>query len=431
MRLFPLSWLVHWTLSLTGVMAQRPCATTVYDSLLAQRYPGWQQSRQALERMVLERTHQTARLDNDSLIQIPIVVHIIHHEAGSQPGTGGNLSDQQIRSQIPVLNEDYRRRAGTPGYNTNPVGTDIYLEFYLATCDPAGHPTTGITRTYDAQIDYDVYSEDDVRLKSLAYWPSDQYLNIWVTDIHPPYIGFTQFPDLSQLSGLIDENGPASTDGIVIDYQVFGRPSASRLYGQGRTTTHEIGHWLGLLHTWGDTFCGDDYCEDTPTAETSAQSLDNTCPALYSHCSGAETRNMIENYLDYTPDGCMNIFTLDQKARMREVLQVSPRRRQLVVNSTRCLPLPATEQLTVELYPNPTTGNENGLTSVKVLLKGQQNVSIQIWNAIGQLVAQQNYSAISNSLLTFDSRPLSSGMYFLIVRTEEGEKSVRRFVVLH
>jgi hypothetical protein len=397
----------------------------------------WFQSRAAFENALQQKSRDLTifRIEEET-IRIPVVVHVIHKEQNSQPGTGGNISDAQIRSQIEVLNEDYRRKPNTKGFNENPVGADVNIEFYLATCDPEGKPTQGITRTYNARAEFDVFSDDEY-LKGLSYWPSDQYLNIWVTDVKSPYIGYTQFPDMSGLEGLGASYGPAATDGVVIDYKVFGRQIGavtSTLYGHGRTTTHEIGHWLGLKHTWGDTDCGEDYCEDTPPTRNANQSNDNDCAAVFSNCRGVTTQNLIENYMDYSPDLCMNIFTQDQKARIWKALETSPRRKALVSNASRCEALPSTDQLTLQVYPNPVNITESGSygeqTSVAVTFEGTQNIVLQVFDAIGRLVYIQEYEQMQSQLLSFPNGALAKGMYFVMVTTSSGEKQTQRLVVI-
>jgi hypothetical protein len=415
--------------------AQRFCATMEYDSLLRQRHAGWQQDRAALEAALQQKNWGNFRIEaSEETIRIPVVVHVIHNQANSQPGTEGNISDAQIRSQIDVLNEDYRRKPNTRGFNDNPVGADVNIEFFLATCDPNGKASSGITRTYNAQKDFDL---DISKLTTLSYWPSDQYMNIWVTDVRVPYIGYAQFPDMSGLEGLSSNHGPVATDGLVLDYKVFGRQTGavtSALYGYGRTTTHEVGHWLGLKHTWGDDIgnCDTDYCDDTPPTRTFNQANDNSCTPVFSDCEGPTTRNMIENYMDYTPDVCMNIFTQDQKARMWKVLQTSPRRKSLVANASRCKILLPSEKLSIEVFPNPADGVEsNGdVTYVDVLLKDSQDVNLQVYDALGRIVYAEEYTNMPSRRVSFSNRQLKNGMYFVSVTTSGGEKVTTRLVVI-
>ncbi|MFP9118834.1 M43 family zinc metalloprotease [Flavobacterium sp. RNTU_13] len=289
-----------------------------------------------------KNNHTTAR-NTHSVITIPVVVHVIHD--GDAVGTGENLSDAQILSQLVVLNQDFRRAADTPGFNTNPVGADVEIEFCLAQRDPNGLATTGIVR-YNMGDDngFDV-SELDNNVKPNTIWDPTRYLNIWVVkDIYRQISNFqvsqsayTTYPTASGLEG-IDVNVDADKDGIVIGAKYFGTedifPSRDYVDGRkkGRTATHEMGHYLGLLNIWGDGDCSmDDYCADTPV------SADGNigCPTDVDSCTDNPGMDMVQNYMDTTNDECQNVFTQDQKTRMLTVLQNSPRRATLG-NSDGC-----------------------------------------------------------------------------------------------
>jgi hypothetical protein len=260
------------------------------------------------------------------VITIPVVVHVIHN--GDAVGTGENISDCQVESQIQVMNEDFRRMMGTNGYNTHPDGADVEVEFCLATVDPNGSPTNGIDR-----VNYGVASFTSTgavdNMKTNTIWNPDDYMNMWCVRFGggaSGLLGYAQFPNNSGLGGLSTNNGSANTDGVVAGYQYFGSsqicPSGtySAPYDLGRTMTHEVGHYLGLRHIWGDSNCGNDFCADTPESQTS----NYNCPSGQTTCDGIQ--DMVENYMDYTNDACMNIFTQDQKTRILTVLSVSPRR---------------------------------------------------------------------------------------------------------
>lgn len=270
------------------------------------------------------------------VITIPVVVHILHD--GENIGSGKNLSEAQINSQIQVLNEDYRRN-NADTINTNStfkeVAADVGIEFCLATLDPSCMPTSGITRHKVSKKSFSLSSSDDQLIKSYGYWPSDQYLNIWVCNL-TGYLGYATFPTGTGLAGLENESTDSILDGIVVKYLYFGRINInSAKYDKGRTATHEIGHWLGLIHTWGDLVCspfscppcGNDYCADTPEQQESTSGCQ---PKISTLCGSTPVFNMIENYLDYTDDRCMNTFTKDQKMRMHATLEISPRRKRLM-----------------------------------------------------------------------------------------------------
>ncbi len=269
-----------------------------------------------------------------SVIRIPVVVHVIHN--GDAIGVNENISDGQVLSQITVLNQDFRRLAGTPGFG---AGVDTSIEFCLAQVDPNGNPTNGINRV---NLGIDAFDEATVEgtLKPNTIWDPTKYFNMWTANFTGDLdgvLGYAQFPTGSGLAGMPTENciaGEASTDGLIMAYHTFGSrtlyPSGNyggTAYDKGRTATHEIGHMFGLRHIWGDATCGDDYCADTPTAHKA----NSGCPTVV-NCDGTGNE-MVENYMDYTNDACMNIFTQDQKDRMLAVLMNSPRRDDLLVSN--------------------------------------------------------------------------------------------------
>ena len=175
------------------------CAVVDHERILQQRNPNRLRQLTDLNRQVeqLLDSRKSLRQPADNVIyRIPVVVHVIHNNATNTIGgaNNGNISEAQILSQIQVLNEDYRRQPGTNGYNTSPIGADAGIEFYLATLDPNGQPSTGITRHYYAKkASFNIFN-DDVLLSQIAYWPSDRYLNIWVASLEDNYLGYTQFP---------------------------------------------------------------------------------------------------------------------------------------------------------------------------------------------------------------------------------------------
>lgn len=283
-----------------------------------------------------KRTNQNAKVA--SIITIPVVVHVIHN--GDAIGTGENINDAQVRSQIKVLNEDFRKMMGSRGFNSNPVGADAEIEFCLAAVDPNGNMTNGINRKEFTNVSF-TSTEVNTLVKPTTQWDPNKYLNIWVVRFtDSSLLGFAQFPSASQLSGLPLNGGEAATDGVVIVYHAFGSADANDgtfilngSYKYGRTTTHEVGHWLGLRHTWGDGDCSvDDYCNDTPV--TGKENYLCPAPSNLDTCPASPGFDMIENYMDYTQDACMNIFTNDQKTRMLTVLANSPRRKELTTSST-------------------------------------------------------------------------------------------------
>ena len=285
--------------------------------------------------------------------KIPVVIHIIH--TGEPPGEGFNYSTERIESQIRTLNEDFRRKEGTPGFNSHPDGEDSQIEFVLAQIDPEGNPTDGIVRVDRNLVHPPSGITDFITLCSkYSYWDPEQFLNIWCMDVgyHGIYTGKASFP-ISTLDGLPTEHEDTVGDGIFINAINFGQGETNTVpnLDMGRTLTHEMGHFLGLLHTFGATVNCDysDYCDDTPPISSATYGCPLEEPLA---CDGRPA--MIENYMDYSYDRCMNIFTKDQVARMHIVLENSPRRRSLTTSpviNRDVTKIP----YAIQLYPNPVT----------------------------------------------------------------------------
>jgi PKD repeat protein len=319
--------------------------------------------------------------------QIPVVFHVIH--SGEAVGTGTNVSQAAIQSQIDVLNEDFRRIFGTNGYNTNPLGADTKIEFCLAQRRPdgsafaAGQP--GVNRILYSTISGTAppFSTGfiDATIKTWTYnggvatatrgWVPTKYMNIWLCNISGGILGYAQFPT-SPLGGMFDcaSGGSNATDGVVFLYNSIGKSSVTGfggVYNEGRTATHEIGHWLGLRHIWGDGGCTvDDYCNDTPEAAAANYG----CPTINSCTNAPDPGNdMVANYMDYTNDLCMNIFTNDQKQRMRAVLEGSPNRVSLI-NSDACTPPNPSDASITDIF-NPKGDNCAGSIIPSVQLRNR------------------------------------------------------------
>lgn len=270
--------------------------------------------------------------DTDTLF-IPVVVHVMH-VPGHAVNQQSNISNEQIRSQIAVLNEDFNRIAGTRGFNNHPVGGVGKIVFFLARLDPQGNPTSGINRVPYASSNFFNYLSQDVELKSLSMWPPTRYLNIWIVNsMISDVIGYAYLPETLAADSTFREQA----DGVVVVAPCFGSIEKRQSFDPpfnmnpvqkyGRTATHEVGHYLNLYHTWGDASdcTGTDYADDTPPCSGPQFGCPTSAPI---QCNNQP--RMIENYLDYTDDGCMSVFTIKQIQRMRSAIRNYPFRSNMV-----------------------------------------------------------------------------------------------------
>jgi PKD repeat protein len=285
------------------------------------------------QKLSASRSGQGGALSPATQYTIPVVVHIIYQNETDV----WNISDQQVLSQIQILNEDFRRlnadTVNTPAGFAAVAGYPN-IEFCLARRDTLGQNTTGIIRHRFQQRASWSTGQFDGTVKPATRWNPNQYYNIWIANLSGGVLGYAQFPTGSGLQGLSGGSN-ANTDGIVLLYSSVGRPPQNPFPGQynlGRTATHEIGHALGLRHIWGDgnNCSATDYCADTPPSDAANYG----CPLTHASCGGLD---MVQNYMDYTNDACMNLFTSNQVARMWTVLQNSPRRNSLL-SSLACMP---------------------------------------------------------------------------------------------
>jgi hypothetical protein len=272
--------------------AKRQCATEEVFQRQLRENPELAAKMNQIEAFT-ERSLSEARLVNGK-IEIPVVVNVLYRNAAE------NISQAQIQSQIDILNKDFN--ATNSDFNQVPaafsgVKANVGISFVL---DAVNRKATTKTQ----------WGTNDAMKKTsrggLNPTSPTTKMNIWVCNIGGGILGYAQFP-----------GGSSSTDGIVIDRRYFGLSGTSYYpYNLGRTATHEVGHWLNLRHIWGDATCGNDLVADTPTHNTA-----NYGAPVYPHystCSG-QPIEMTMNYMDYTDDRAMYMFSNGQKSRINAI----------------------------------------------------------------------------------------------------------------
>ena len=431
----------HYAILLGGLL----CASTAFaqgtfkrcaahDVLEEQKKadPGLQARMDALEAFTAKYIKDNASKRTTGVVTIPVVVHVVYNTASQ------NISQCQIQSQIDVLNEDFRKlnadNSKTPALYAG-LSADTEIQFALATVDPNGNPTTGITRTSTRTKSFS--ANDAIKYTSQGgkdAWNTSKYINFWTApklmSMGQQLLGYGQFP-----------GGPAATDGVVMAYAAFGSrakcPSGVFYtgYDLGRTTTHELGHYFNLRHIWGDATCGNDLVSDTPTQ----QANNYGCPVFPKITCGNQG-DMSMNFMDYTDDPCMYMFTAGQKARMQATLTGA---RAGLINGTAITTSgnTSTSQAVAEskvmnaaeasVFPNPVTGEMN--VSYNVATEGA--VNIQIYNVMGALVGSYNQGTQAEGNHIFKLTPndqkfgaLKNGVYFCRINGAEAGKVIR-FVV--
>jgi hypothetical protein len=360
MRNFILSILSFILLS-TTLSAQRTCAA---EAVLAQQLlnnPAMQEEVENI-RLHTQQFIQNGGAQDRTEVTIPVVVHVVYFNATQ------NISDAQIATQLDVLNADFRR-LNADAVNTpaawQGIAADCEVNFCMAQQDPNGNATNGIVRVSTSVNGFS--ANDNMKFASTGgsnIWDRNKYLNLWVCNLSGGLLGYAQFP-----------GGSASTDGVVCDYAYFGTiGTATAPFDLGRTATHEVGHWLNCYHIWGDdgTSCtGTDQVADTPN-----QADENYgCPVFPAiSCSNGPNGDMFMNYMDYTDDGCMNVFSNGQKTRMQALFSAGGARNALT-SSNGCQPSGSSCGTTSGL--NATNITQTGATLNWAAVSGATSYNLQ------------------------------------------------------
>jgi hypothetical protein len=338
-----------------------------------------------------------------SLITIPVIVHILYHSAAE------NISDAQVQSQIDVLNTDYQKRnadtAEIPSYYRS-LAANCGFRFGLALLDNNGQATTGVIHRYTNSTSFSI--NDGIKFTASGGddgWDRDRYLNIWVGNLTGGILGY------SSIVG-----GAKATDGVVVLYTAFGtNGTATAPFNRGRTTTHEIGHWLNMIHTWGDDSCGNDEVADTPPQE----GPDYGDPGgIILSCGNEPYGNLYMDYMDFTDDIGMHLFTYGQRDRMRSLFEAGGFRYPLLSST---VPVAGTDSAAVagdagggiSVFPNP------AISVVTVRLADPSSVGgfLEVYDQLGRKVAVVR---ITSLVMQLDVSGWAGGMYIIRVNGGRG-----------
>lgn len=295
--------------AVSNTPSRRTCGALESYFNLVDKYPEFRFNQASIEGFTRAFMDSGRAVARTGTLTIPTVVHVVFRTNAE------NISDSQIRSQITVLNKDFTATNSDIGSVPTPFRNLVgnpQIKFELASRDPAGNPVNGITRTQTNQTSFAI----DNGVKSSATggiepWDTRKYLNIWVCTLRDNLLGYAQFP-----------GGPRETDGVVILNTAFGtNGTAADPFNKGRTTTHEVGHYLNLSHIWGESRISN--CNDSDSVnDTPNQFGPNTGKPVFPRisCNNAPNGDMFMNYMDYVDDAAMFMFTVEQVARMQATL---------------------------------------------------------------------------------------------------------------
>jgi hypothetical protein len=402
-----------FTVVTVTVWAQKDCRNEQYQLQLLANNPQLAQAYEKVELFTRQLTNRSMMRDLGSpsngpivpeIITIPVVVHILWNNNAQ------NISDAQILSQIAALNDDFNAKNSDknkiPSYFQS-LAADCGFRFELAKTDPKGMPTSGIVRRwtniqnfgYDDRAKHSSIGGDDA-------WDASSYLNIWVCNTVGGLLGYSSIP-----------GAPKDNDGVVINTNVFGTINVGGVFNKGRTTVHEVGHWLNLRHIWGDMYCGNDNVDDTPTQQGATRG----CPGGQKFTCGSTAHgDLYMDFMDLTDDACMLMFTNGQRERMRALFAPGGARNAMLASTALSgpgLPQPAavaggeTESIislySISIFPNP--------TSSAITIQSQESLNcigkmVSIYNHLGQVVTTTTLQAHNQRI---DVSRLQSGVYFI------------------
>lgn len=386
----------------------------------------------------------------DTIYKIRTVFHIVYTKPEE------NVDDSIIYSQLKVMNEDYRRlnadTSKTRGIFKSFVA-DAGIEFFLADTDPDGNATTGITRTVGNPQGgfFGGFSiTDDVKKSATGGvdpWPTDQYLNIWVCDLMGGLgvLGYSYPPAVPLANwGAQNPNADSVNQGVVLYYKAVGNNNPYAIDSTvdgGRSAVHEVGHFLGLRHIWGDDGgflgmpgykCagdvdgGDDGIDDTPDAmDASQQTCDTTLNTCTDPNMDQDYPDMIENYMDYSSDDCLNMFTHGQVALMREVLRLYRPGlvEKVAVDNTVSSIGKTLEKAAVKVSPNP--ARESFYVDIASIGTEHHPTALKLFTIDGKIMRNVNTTSRYTKINTED---LQAGVYLLSIQSKDFS-TIKRVVI--
>lgn len=364
---------------------------------------------------------------NSTIYTIPVVIHVYHN--GEPIGNGPNISDNQILSQLDALNNDFRLLnldALPSSHPFWPVTADCEIQFCLAEVDTIGNPTTGITRHNIGVDSLNVYLMDSVG-KPETIWDPSRYLNIWTMRFgygDAQILGYATFP----------WSGTDSTDGVVMAYDKFGTiESVIQPYHLGRTLTHEVGHYLNLRHIWGDAQCGNDSISDTEVAEQSNAGNPTFPHNANSVCGSGVNGEMYMNYMDYSDDSSLVMFTQGQKNRMQAALSVS---RQSLLVSNVCTSTSISNNNhnnlfgLFSIFPNPSNGDDISFNADYSIDRAKQ-FSIRVIDITGKIVFKIDQNGLEdNTNLNIEMKDAPSGLYSVSIYVNQEYVGSKKIIVI-
>ena len=389
-----------------GQITKTRCSTMENRTRLMEKDPGMAQriEEQNIQLQNWIQDHGATGKTNTT-ITIPVVVHVVYNTAAE------NISDAQVLSQIDILNQDFGRQNADTSQTPVPfkaLAANTGIQFCLASRDVNGNWTTGIVRKQTSITQFDI--DDKVKSNSDGGddpWDVTKYFNIWVCNLGLDIAGYAEFPD--------DYPAPSNTYGAVIGHINFGNTGTVLYpYDKGRTSTHEIGHCFNLYHIWGDdggACSGSDFVDDTPNQ------ADYTLPCatfpFTDACTTTGNGVIFMDYMDYSDDACMSMFTQGQATRMLAAINMYY---PTLATSDGC-GIPSSmnhenKKLNISLYPNPAKEIVNLVIDTPTF----DHVLVQIYNPLAELVWTTVLGGRSATAIDLSNLP--PGIYFVRICTD-------------